>query len=308
MDETPAQRKAFDDKTRADMLTKFEEGDDRFGNEWADVKTGPALEKVDPDKHIVPVFQDRAKRACLAKQGFEDFFRKQMTDIYDGTVPESIGRDLTRKALDTCWRDLASDIFGEQAEGLEDLVVKITAEVVKRYVPNASPADSHGPHEDGTVTTSIEVEVKEEISEDTIVVRSRAPASIAHVSQSAQTMQVVRRPQRPQRIRSRSLPLRDYAPTNPVDHGADIFKPSIPPGPEPYSEGERPAKSVVQQFEQWKELNGKPLDPDLVNGTKYGNEGWDIDRRRGRCKDWQVHPEFKGNEELLDFGSDDDEE
>jgi len=300
MDETPAQRKAFDNKTRIDMLTKFEEEGDGFGDGWTDVEPGPALERLHPDRHIVTVFEGRAKRACLAKQGFEGFFRKQIVEIYDGTVPESIGREVTRTALDTCWRSIAELTFGEKVEELEDFVAKVTDEVCKLYVPAVSPTDSHGPHNNCDTNE----DTKEDNRGDTIAVRPRVAANVPRVSQATQSRQTL---QRSQIATSRLLPLRDYRSTNPVEPGASIFKPSVPTGPEPYSEEEQPAESVPQQYQGWKQHGVAPLDQDIVNGTKYDNKGWDIDRPRGPSKGWQVHPEFKGTEEQLNFGSDDDE-
>lgn len=234
------------------MLAKFEEEDDGFGDEWADVEPGPALEVLHPERHIVPVFESRAKRACLANKSFEEFFRKQILEIHDGTVPVTIGRAMAHTALEMCWRGLATKVFGEDVNELEDVVAKIVKEVVKNQV---SPRDSHSPR-------------------DTIAVKPKPEKSAPQPTTQA-----------PYPRPFNASPQNVFGPASSLDVTTDDQ-----------------AVSVVEQYQEWKRHANRPLDVRMVMGVRYGNQGWNIDHPRRRpfaTKDWRIHPQFGGNEQLL---------
>ncbi|GAB7337556.1 hypothetical protein MBLNU457_g2872t1 [Dothideomycetes sp. NU457] len=265
MRETPQERKAFDDETRAAMSAKFAKQDDGFGEDWADIEPGPALEALHPDRHIVPVFENKAKRACLANKSFEDFYRTQMVEIHNGTVPETISRAMVHTALEMCWRDLAVKIFGQKVKELEDVVARIVKEVVKP--PEDSPRDSHSPWE------AVDIKAK---SEDTIAVRRHAPALAVQPKPAL--------PSAPSTASSQE----SYGTVDGLDFDPD--NQTVP---------------VVEQYrDDWRRQANRPLDVRMVNGTMYGNQGWDIDRYRRRpfaAKDWRIHPQFNRNEQMLDI-------
>jgi len=269
MRETPEERKAFDDATRAAMLAKFEEEDDGFGDDWADIEPGPVLETLLPGRHIVPVFRDRAKRACLANKSFDEFFSTQIAEIHHGKVPKTIDRTMIHTALEMCWRDLATEVFGRDVDELEDGIAEVLKEVIKDQ--SLSPRDSQDPL-------------------DTIAVKSQTGSTIAVSHYLPGSIE------QPQASQASQASLSKPSDASPQD--AHETSSSLDVNPD------NDAVPVVQQYHEWQRHANRPLDVRMVHGVKYDNRGWNIDHPRGRpfaTKDWRVHPQFNGNEQMLNI-------